>query len=81
MTLATSKNLTLLGIATILAGLSTAAIALFDGDPATGVNIEALIGSFVIGIGFILSKGAKSTGGTVPETPEAAARVEKLVVK
>lgn len=65
MTLATSKNLTILGIAMILGALSTAAIALFDGDPATNINWEVTIGAIVTGVGFILGKGAASTGGTV----------------
>lgn len=75
MTLATSKNLTLLGILTILGALVSAAIPLLDGDPATMPAWEATFVAISAGIGMILGKGAASTGGTVPETPEATKRV------
>ncbi len=75
MTLATSKNLTILGIVTIIGALATAAAAWFDGDPATNVNWEVTLAAIVTGVGFILAKGAKSTGGTVAETVEAAKRI------
>lgn len=75
MTIATSKNLTVLGILTILGALVAAAVAVFDGDPATSVNFETLLGAIVLGVTQIMAKGAKSTGGAVPETPEAAARL------
>jgi uncharacterized BrkB/YihY/UPF0761 family membrane protein len=65
MTLATSRNLTILGAAMILGALSTAAAALWDGDPSTTINWEVLIAAIVTGVGFILGKGAQSTGGTV----------------
>lgn len=65
MTLATSKNLTVLGIATILGALASAALAFFDGDPATVVNIEATLSAIVGGVAMILAKGAANTGGTV----------------
>jgi hypothetical protein len=65
VTLATSKNLTVLGIAGILAALSAAAIALFDGDPTTNVDLGALATAIGAGVVAILSKGAKTTGGTV----------------
>ncbi len=74
-TLATSKNLTILGIVTILGAVATALKALFDGDPTTNINWEVTIAAIVSGVGMILAKGAQSTGGTVPETPEAAKRV------
>ncbi len=64
MTLATSKNLTVLGIATILGALATVAVALFDGDPATVPNWGAVVTAIVTGAGMILAKGAASTGGT-----------------
>ena len=75
MTFATSKNLTLLGIAGILGALATAATAIFDGDPATNINWELTLTAIVTGVGFILAKGAQSTGGTVAETVEAEKRV------
>lgn len=75
MTLATSKNLTLLGILTIVGALVSAAIPLLDGDPATMPSWEATFVAISAGVGMILGKGAASTGGTVPETPEAAKRV------
>ena len=75
MTFATSKNLTILGIVTILGALAAVATAIFDGDPATNINWEATLTAIVSGVGMILAKGAKSTGGTVPETAEAAKRV------
>jgi hypothetical protein len=66
MKLATSKNLTVLGICTIIGALSAAAVALFDGNPATNVDVGLLAIAIVNGIGQILAKGAKNTGGTVP---------------
>lgn len=75
MTFATSKNLTAVGIATILGVLATAAIALFDGDAATNVNWEATFTGIAAGVGMILAKGAANTGGTVATTPEAATRI------
>lgn len=65
-TLATSKNLTILGVAFILGALATAAKAVFDGDPSTVVDFAALAKDCVAGVAFILSKGAQSTGGSVP---------------
>ncbi len=75
MTFATSKNLTILGIIAIVQALATAAYAVFDGDAATNVDFGILVTAIVSGVGMILAKGAKSTGGTGPETPEAQARV------
>jgi len=76
MTLATSKNLTVLGIVMIVQALALAAGAFFDGTPSTTVDFGVLITSVMAGVGMIFAKGAQSTGGTVPETPEAAARVQ-----
>lgn len=73
--LATSKNLTVLGIATIAGALAAAVSAAFDGDAATNINWELLIAALVLGVTQIMSKGASSTGGTVPETDEAASRL------
>ncbi len=77
-TLATSKNLTILGVLTILGALIAAAVPLLDGNPATGPNWEATFIAVSAGIGMILGKGAQSTGGSVPETSEATARVAKV---
>lgn len=65
MNFATSKNLTLLGIFTIVIALATAGLAIFDGNPATTVNVEATFFACTAGLGMILGKGAATTGGTV----------------
>jgi hypothetical protein len=65
MTFATSKNLTVLGIITIVQALAVAATAIFDGDPATNVDFGILVTAIMSGVGMVLAKGAKSTGGTV----------------
>jgi len=65
MTIATSKNLTIVGIATILTALGALGVAVFDGDPLTVPNFGATIGLVMAGVGMILGKGAQSTGGTV----------------
>jgi hypothetical protein len=70
-TLATSKNLTYLGIATIIATLASAAVTLLSGGMP---NLGAVIAGVMTGVTAIMAKGAKSTGGTVPETTEAVAR-------
>lgn len=75
MVIATSKNLTWLGIATLLGAIAAAAVALLDGNPATNPNWEATFVALTAGVGMILGKGAQSTGGTVPETAEATKRV------
>jgi len=63
--LSTSKNLTVLGIATIVGALAVAVSALFDGNPATTVDWGVTVAAVVSGIGMILAKGAANTGGTV----------------
>jgi hypothetical protein len=65
MTFATSKNLTILGIISIVQALATAAVAVFDGDAGTNVDFGLLVTTIVAGVGMILAKGAQSTGGTV----------------
>jgi hypothetical protein len=65
LTLATSKNLTVLGIATILGALSTAAVSLFDGDLATNPDWSVVVTALISGLGMVLAKGAKTTGGAV----------------
>jgi hypothetical protein len=77
-TIATSKNLTILGICLIVKVVAIAAIAVFDGDPATVVNWDVTFTSILAGVGMILGKGQASTGGTIPETPEAAARLKAV---
>lgn len=79
MALSTSKNLTIVGILTIVGAVANAALAIFDGKPETNVNWEVTMAAIVAGIGMIMAKGAASTGGTVPETPEAVKRVETPV--
>jgi uncharacterized membrane protein YhiD involved in acid resistance len=63
--LATSRNLTILGVAFLLGAAAAVLKALFDGDPATNVDFSAIAKDVIAGIGFILAKGASSTGGTV----------------
>jgi len=75
MSIATSKNMTIVGIAAIVGVIAAAAAALFDGDPSTNVDLGASLAAIVAAITAILGKGAASTGGTVPETAEAAKRV------
>ena len=50
---------TVLGIATILTAVSSAAIALLDGDPATSFDIGAVIAAITAGIGLIMAKDAE----------------------
>ena len=64
-TLATSKNLTIIGVVAIVQALAFAATAIWDGDPSTNVDLMALIGGIIAGITAILAKGSSSTGGTV----------------
>lgn len=73
------KNIrtTVVGIATLLSGLGLLGAALkgaLDGHP----SLEAFSAAFAAigaGVGLILAKDANVTGGTVPATAEAAARV------
>lgn len=62
MNIATTKNLTVLGIIMIVQALATAATALFDGDPATVLDWSLLVNSVIAGVGLILAKGAGTTG-------------------
>jgi len=50
---------TALGIATILTAVSSAAIALLDGDPATTFDIGSVIAAITAGIGLIMAKDAE----------------------
>lgn len=64
MTLATSKNLTILGILTIVGAVCAAGVQFLQGGlPA--VNFEVTLTAISAGVAMILGKGAQSTGGTV----------------
>jgi hypothetical protein len=56
-----NKNMktTALGVATILTALSSAVVALLDGDPATTFDIAAVLAACTAGIGLIMAKDAK----------------------
>jgi hypothetical protein len=73
--ISTSKNMTIAGILSLVGALATALVPLFDNDPTTTINWAAVAALVITGVIGILGKGAASTGGTVPETPEAKARV------
>ena len=64
MTLSTSRNLSILGIGTILGAIG-AALTQFAQGGIAGVNWAVLIGGIMLGVQGILSKGAASSGGTV----------------
>jgi uncharacterized membrane protein YhiD involved in acid resistance len=55
----TNMKTTVLGIATILTAVSSAAIALLDGDPATTFDIGSVIAAITAGIGLIMAKDAE----------------------
>jgi hypothetical protein len=76
LTLATSKNLTILGVLALVKLLSNVAYLLFDGNPATNPDWNSVITEAILAMGLILGKGAQSTGGTVPQTEEAVARTK-----
>lgn len=61
MQIATSKNLTVLGVLTILGALISAGVAVFDGDPSTNVDLNLLFVTIASGVGQLLAKGAQST--------------------
>ena len=62
MTVSTSKNLTYLGIATILAAVANAAVGYLS---TKTIDFGVLVAAIMGGIGMIMAKGAASTGGTV----------------
>jgi hypothetical protein len=62
MNLATTKNLTVLGVLMIVQALTSAAVAFFDGDPATVIDFGVLANALIAGVGLILAKGAGTTG-------------------
>jgi hypothetical protein len=53
-----SPKTTVLGIATILTALSSAAVALLDNDPATIFDVASVIAAVTAGLGLILAKDA-----------------------
>jgi hypothetical protein len=61
--LSTSRNLTILGVLTILGALVDAGKAVVDGDPLTVVDWKVTAEAVLLGIGFIMAKGAASTSG------------------
>ena len=65
MTLATSKNLSILGVLTIVGALCGAAIQYLN---TKTVDLGPLLVAISAGIGMILGKGAQTTGGTVDTT-------------
>ncbi len=65
MPVSTSRNLTVVGIATIVGAVTTALVAIFDGNPATNPDWNVVALAVVSGISNIMAKGAASTGGTV----------------
>ena len=50
---------TTLGIATILTAVSSAVIALLDGDPATSFDIASVVAAITAGLGLIMAKDAE----------------------
>jgi hypothetical protein len=62
MTLATSKNMTIVGVLTILGGLINAGLSYVQ---TKTFDFNVLLLAVSAGIGMILGKGAASTGGTV----------------
>jgi hypothetical protein len=65
MVFATSRNVTIIGIISIVQALAAAALAVFDGNPATNIDFGVLATAITTGVGLVLAKGAKSTGGSV----------------
>ena len=55
----TNMKTTILGIATILTALSSAAIALLDGNPATTFDVGAVAAAVTAGLGLIFAKDAE----------------------
>lgn len=60
MELAKKPNIktTILGIATIVTAVSSALVALFDGDPLTNFDIGSVAAAITAGLGLILAKDA-----------------------
>jgi hypothetical protein len=51
----------LLGVATIIGALGTAAVAQLDADPDTVVNTEVLLAAITAGVGLIFARDADKT--------------------
>ena len=49
---------TILGIATLVTAVSSALVALFDGDPLTNFDIGSVVAAITAGLGLILAKDA-----------------------
>lgn len=50
---------TILGVCTIVTAVSSAVMALLDGDPATTFDVAAVIAAITAGLGLIVAKDAK----------------------
>lgn len=61
---------TLAGIGTILVAVGAALKAIFDGDPATNVDLSQTIAQVTIGIGLIAAKDAKPIEAKPPVAPQ-----------
>lgn len=72
-----SPKTTILGILAILGAVVAFGTALLDGKPETVPDILATLSAISAGIGLITAKDANVTGGTVPATSEAAARLQQ----
>lgn len=70
-----SWKTTVLGVVTIISAVAGAVKFLVDGDPATNPDFFAVWTAILAGVGLIFAKDSGVTGGTVPATPEAQARV------
>lgn len=55
----TNMRTTVLGIATILTAVSSAVLALLDGDPATTFDIASVVAACTAGLGLIVAKDAE----------------------
>ena len=62
MNLATTKNLTILGIVQILQAAAVLAETIFDGNPATNPDWGVFVTAVIAGVGLIIAKGAGTTG-------------------
>jgi hypothetical protein len=50
---------TLAGIGAILVAIGGALKALFDGDPATNIDLPSTVGAVTVGFGLIMAKDAE----------------------
>jgi 2-methylisocitrate lyase-like PEP mutase family enzyme len=72
-----SPKTTILGVLAITGAAVAFATALLDGKAETVPDILATLSAISAGIGLITAKDANVTGGTIPSTPEAAARLQQ----